>query len=528
MFKVPDKDDIVKNPNKYLSHQIKRDYPEFYESLDKTLPIREAMYVYFYGEHVCPICGKTTKFLNFREGYRKYCSTKCRSNDPEVQNKIKQTNLERYGGAGMASQVLANKMKQTTLERYGDEKYRNKEQALETNLERYGGIGMASAELAAKTKQTNLEKYGTQYTFQAESVKEKSKQTNLERYGVENPMQNASVRDKFNKTCLEKYGTEEALCSHEIRSKIKNTNLVRYKHISPFGSRDVQRKAIKTTFERYGVENVFSSYEIQNKIKQTNISRYRVDNPMRNKHIKTRAIDTFKKEFVQNNVINVIGYTGDGDWIVKCPHPGRDSHLECSRCTEKTFVTNRDVYKSRLSHGTELCTRIQPIGSNDSTGERELFEFISSIYSGTILRGWNGLYFDTSQPKQIDVYLPELKIGFEFNGIYYHSLESKAPSYHFKKWKAAKELGIRLITIWDFQWAEDRENIESFIRKVLEGDRNAKYGSRVNEVGETVISLDGCSYNEWVDVNPDDIVLEKRMYDQWTYVDSGTFFHCEP
>lgn len=48
---------------------------------------------------------------------------------------------------------------------------------------------------------------------------------------------------------------------------------------------------------------------------------------------------------------------------------------------------------------------------------------------------------------EIDVYLPDLKIGFEFNGYYWHSL--KEPTYHLNKTEEALTNNIELYHIWE-------------------------------------------------------------------------------
>ena len=48
-------------------------------------------------EDICPVCGKPNNYINFNIGYRKHCSTRCSSLDPKVQEKLKATNIEKYG-----------------------------------------------------------------------------------------------------------------------------------------------------------------------------------------------------------------------------------------------------------------------------------------------------------------------------------------------------------------------------------------------------------------------------------------------
>ena len=78
------------------------------------------------------------------------------------------------------------------------------------------------------------------------------------------------------------------------------------------------------------------------------------------------------------------------------------------------FEISTDNYYGRLNNNITLCTVCNPIGDTRSIKENELFEFIKSNYDGVIIQSYRDIY-------EIDIYLPNLKLGFEFNGLYYHS-----------------------------------------------------------------------------------------------------------
>lgn len=46
---------------------------------------------------ICEVCGNKSIFLSFGEGYSKYCSTECVSKDSQLKERIKNTNLQKYG-----------------------------------------------------------------------------------------------------------------------------------------------------------------------------------------------------------------------------------------------------------------------------------------------------------------------------------------------------------------------------------------------------------------------------------------------
>lgn len=155
------------------------------------------------------------------------------------------------------------------------------------------------------TKQTNLERYGTEYSFQAESVKEKIVKTNIERYGHRYPMQSSEVRNRANATNLKRYGYECCTKNEQvknkgrekwnskteeekriIREKIKNTNLKRYGSASPLSDKSVQEKSKQTCMSRYGVEHYSKTESFKNDYRDTMISKYGVEHALQSDQIK--------------------------------------------------------------------------------------------------------------------------------------------------------------------------------------------------------------------------------------------------
>ena len=81
-------------------------------------------------------------------------------------------------------------------------------------------IHLKSEEVKDKIKKTNIEKYGTKYTFQSEEVKVKRKETMMERYSVNSPMKSTFLRNKIENTNIERYGVKHPLQSSIIQKKI--------------------------------------------------------------------------------------------------------------------------------------------------------------------------------------------------------------------------------------------------------------------------------------------------------------------
>ena len=110
-------------------------------------------------------------------------------------------------------------------------------------------------------------------------------------------------------------------------------------------------------------------------------------------------------------------------------------------------------------HGCPKC------GVVISYGENELYGFISKTYKGIVIRNSR----ETIDGKQeIDILLPDKRIAFEYDGVYWHSEAcGKSKDYHIKKTEDCAEKGIKLIHIFEDEWSEKKEICLSRIKNLL-------------------------------------------------------------
>lgn len=71
--------------------------------------------------------------------------------------------------------------------------------------------------------------------------------------------------------------------------------------------------------------------------------------------------------------------------------------------------------------------------------------------------------------KEIDVYIPSMKLGIEFNGLYYHSeiFGKKDKNYHLWKTENAASKGLRLIHIFEDEWKNKKEIVKKKLRSII-------------------------------------------------------------
>ena len=111
----------------------------------------------------------------------------------------------------------------------------------------------------------------------------------------------------------------------------------------------------------------------------------------------------------------------------------------------------------------------------DTTRKKEnsLKEYIESLglkilsNNRTILSG-----------KELDIFIPDRNIAFEFNGLYWHSELRIDKDYHLNKTNQCKEKGINLIHIFEDEWDNKKEIVISRITNLLHMTENRIYARK--------------------------------------------------
>lgn len=315
----------------------------------------------------------------------------------------------------------------------------------------------------SKIKKTNLKKYGSTSPLGNKDILDKLQKTNLEKYGNVCSLHGDDVKKKVIKTFNKNWGG--GIGSHmnddDIKNKIKNINIEKYGIEYPTKNKNVSRKIKETNLEKYGVENIGQLDNIKNKIKNTHKEKYG-DWFFNSDYFDRKSFsnnyyysdDHLKSHYNQSDLSNfddvkVISYKGKSIWELKC----NKGHV---------FNINRDLYSSRKNNNIPTCLECVPLSSNTtSLKEKELFNYINSVYSDEVKSNYRDLGFE------IDIYIPRLKIGFEFNGLYWHSDLFKDKNYHKNKTDISSENGIELIHIWEDEWVNNKEIILSIINNKL-------------------------------------------------------------
>ena len=295
------------------------------------------------------------------------------------------------------------------------------------NIKKYNIFTCCNKCAMVKNKKTNLEKYKCEHHSQNENVKNKKNETNLKKYNNFNPLLNPTINKKRKQTMLEKYDSEFSMSSDVLYNKIKQTML-----------------------EKYDSEFSMSSDVLYNKIKQTMLKKYGVEIPINNKIIKENIKNTRIKNIINNNN-NILDINNS------------DYYCFCVSCNSE-YIINSNLYYHRNKLNTIVCTKCNPINSFTTSGkEKFLLEFIKENYDGEILENSRNII----KPYELDIYLPDLNLAFEFNGLYWHNEINKKNDYHKIKSDSCLEKGIQLIHVWEDDWNYKQDIVKSMILNKL-------------------------------------------------------------
>ena len=386
-------------------------------------------------------------------GSRSIVLTKCDycSKEKEIKYKDYNNNIKKGGKYACSIKCGVLKSRESNLKKLGVESFFQsdyfKEKSKKTLIEKWGVEHISKSDLISKKiSKKMIEKseeisarlidyYSNLTKDEKDDINKKREKTNLEKWGYKNVSQSPSIKEKVKKTNLERWGGY-TFKSDILIEKVRKTNLERWGFTIPSRSDIIKKKTIINNLEKWGFTHPSMSDEVKNKTKNTLLEKYNVMNIM--------FSEDFRSKFNITNEVGYIRYLGN-----------RNYEFNCNNCQSNYDIDYDNYYKRRL-RGVSTCTNCFPILENSSIKEKELFLFIKSIYTDDII----GSYRDGLE---IDIYLPKIKLGFEFNGLYWHSDEKLDKNYHLNKTLYFKEKGIKIIHIWEDDWDFKKDIIKSQI-----------------------------------------------------------------
>jgi hypothetical protein len=255
---------------------------------------------------------------------------------------------------------------------------------------------------------------------------------NLATIGREWHTQTSEWRDKVRNTSQNKFGTDHYSKTQEFHRRTAETCLERLGVERPAQSKLVQEKMRQTNLERYGVSNAAQSSHIQRKIQITNLERYGATSAA-SRHISP-------------------------DTKLLLDEPDRLLHALQTSTVREIADSNGISVKPIYDRVKQWNITIPSLPG--SSMERQVQDFIKSHYTGQLVVNDRSLLGD----REIDIWLPDLRLAIECNGTYWHcESQGRISNYHLNKTQRCWDKNIDLLHIWEHDWIHRRDIVQSML-----------------------------------------------------------------
>lgn len=247
----------------------------------------------------------------------------------------------------------------------------------------------------------------------------------------------------YTKTCSQECNNSPLSNKGKNISKTKQLYTVQQKE-------QIKQKRINTCLDKYGVISnlvLANTHSKEARIKASNTHKqHMLDGTIVGQNVKqswkTRK-SKIKQYCVENNctsVIDLLSKYGQG-WL--------------SLDIPRIYVNKQNLVVSNDYLPIIEQYFISNQYSNKSKAEQYIIDHLA--YNRQIIHSDRKVL----RPKELDIYIPDIKLAIEYNGLYWHSIENGTSKYcHRNKSIACHKLDIRLIHIFEF------EDIDEQIYKV--------------------------------------------------------------
>ena len=100
-----------------------------------------------------------------------------------------------------------------------------------------------------------------------------------------------------------------------------------------------------------------------------------------------------------------------------------------------------------------------------SKAEIEIAEYVRSLYDGEVTTNCRNML---TEHKELDIYIPSLKVAFEYDGMIWHSDRYRVDAnYHLKKTEECANKGIKLYHIFEYEWINRQEIVKDKIKHII-------------------------------------------------------------
>lgn len=158
---------------------------------------------------------------------------------------------------------------------------------------------------------------------------------------------------------------------------------------------------------------------------------------------------------------------------------------ECSICGHQWRATVNDRYNK--NYGCPHCSK-----AGTSRLEDEVYEYVASLCPGEAIERRNR---ELLGGKEVDILLPGKEIAIEVNGLFWHSERHVERNSHKEKLDLLRDLGYRLIVVWEDDWKYRRNAIENILKNAVSS--MPRVGARKCSLSTVSKTEADAFYNQW-------------------------------
>jgi Zn finger protein HypA/HybF involved in hydrogenase expression len=272
------------------------------------------------------------------------------------------------------------------------------------------------------------------------------------KHQIRNPEASKKAYETYKQIMRSKYGVDNYWQTEESKN-LKRDFSNRLKR-SPEAEKIALIKRETTNLQKYGnkcalhgVNHDKTQQILDKKYGINGVQKLANKTAMENRHLKFR--ETIRK-WCELNQIEILSLNFRQSKNV----------FKCKKCGQKFHRIN----------GYPQCPKCNKHNQFISKKEKEIVKYIRFIYTGPV---WENDRH-TLNGKELDIYLPDLKLAIEYNGTYWHGYHKGTDQslYEFKKKIESKRLecqslGIRLITIDECDYLDRPEVFKRFLNDQL-------------------------------------------------------------
>ena len=379
---------------------------------------------------------------------------------PEVKEKVKETMQRKYGTDNILKLREFHEKAEDTLEK------------------RYGVRNcMQSEEIRERARETWRRNYGVDNPNKCEEVVQKRKKTLQETYGVDNPMKNPEFAQRQQKTKAE---TLRARTGIGFLSEIPREELERLYIKENLSAREIADMFGRDVFSILGImsENGIHKDRSLSEVhrKETSVLKYGTPYPVslngKNKETLAEILRSKKgDDYPVDLILDKDNFVAFLDSL--------DEPRTISEIAELIEVSYTVVINLIKKFGLKNHPKILYLSSSSSQ-EREICSWLEGL-GFSVQKNIRGII-----PKyEIDIYIPDKKLGIEFNGNYWHGEQCRDNKYHQEKSLLGRENGVFIYHIFEYEWENEdtREKIKSHLLSIL-------------GIAETVLYARNCEVRE--------------------------------